>query len=61
MFVTTKLFDVAKFLTVIPLSLLCSCTFSFPIVSLETSLPSFVLKSLKNVHMVVKKVLEYLF
>jgi hypothetical protein len=62
MFVTTKLFDVAKFLTPTPLPLLCSCILSFPVVSLETSsLPRFVVKSLKNFHMVVRKVLEYLF
>jgi hypothetical protein len=62
MFVTTGLFDMAKFPTLTPLSLLCSCTLSFPIVSLETSsLPSFVLKSLKNFHMVLRKVMEYLF
>jgi hypothetical protein len=62
LFVTTKLFDVAKFPTLTPLSLLCSRTLSFPIASLETSsLPSFVLKSLKNFHMVHRKVMEYLF
>lgn len=61
MFVTTELFDVAEFPPLTPLSLLCSCTLSFPIVSLETSsLPRFVLKSLKNFHMVLRKVMEYL-
>jgi len=47
---TTRFFDVAKFSSLTPLSLLSSCIFTFPIVGLKIlSLPAFALKSPKRI------------
>jgi hypothetical protein len=55
---TTTFFDVAKFTTLTPLSLLVSCKLSFPIVGLKiSSLPTFAMKS--PYRMVLQELIEY--
>ena len=57
---TTRFFDVAKVTILTPLSILCWCKLSFPIVGLKIfSLPTFTLKSPNRIFVWLKTRLEY--